>query len=126
MAVLESRELVTVKAAFLASRERLSLAQATFERERSLWADQISAERDYLEAKNALAESQIALRTAKQELEALGFSRDFIENLREQTGESLTRLRSDGPARRHGYHQTHRARRVYVEANRRHLSRSPT
>lgn len=97
MAVLESRELATAKAGYLAAREQASLAQSTFERERSLWQDKISAERDYLEAKNAFAEARIAARSAQQELEALGLSADYISKLTQESGASLTRFEVTAP-----------------------------
>ncbi|MCL4216195.1 MAG: efflux RND transporter periplasmic adaptor subunit [Candidatus Hydrogenedentes bacterium] len=91
MAVLESRDLAAAKAAFLTAREHVNLAQATFARERGLWEEKISAEKDYLEAKNTLAEAQIALRAAQQELEALGLPDSAIGQLTQQSGRSLTR-----------------------------------
>jgi len=81
MAVLESRELADAKSAFLASHERIVLADANFVREEALWEKKISTEKEYLEAKQALAEAQIALRTAEQKLHALGFSEDYLEQL---------------------------------------------
>jgi cobalt-zinc-cadmium efflux system membrane fusion protein len=91
MAALESRDLATVKAGYLAARERVGLAQATFQREKGLWEAEISAEKDYLEAKNALAEAQIALRASQQELEALGLPDADITGADRQSGRSLTR-----------------------------------
>jgi cobalt-zinc-cadmium efflux system membrane fusion protein len=81
MAVLESRELADSRAALLAARERVALAQSNFAREERLWLKRISAEQDYIQAKNALAETNIELRTAEQKLRALGFSDDYIARL---------------------------------------------
>ena len=61
MAVIDSRELADTKAAYLAARERLSLVENTFAREKDLWEKKISPEQDYLTAKNAMAEARIAL-----------------------------------------------------------------
>ena len=47
MAVLESRELADAGAAYLAARERVLLAEKTFQRETSLWRKKISPEQDY-------------------------------------------------------------------------------
>lgn len=91
MAVLESRDLAAAKGAYLAARERVGLAQSTFEREKGLWEERISAKKDYLEAKNALAEARIASRAAQQELEALGLVDSDIGGLTQQSGRSLTR-----------------------------------
>lgn len=90
MAVLESRDLATSKAAYLAARERVNLAQATYAREKGLWEEKISAEKDYLEAKNSLAEADIALKAARQQLEALGLPDSDIAGLTQQSSRSLT------------------------------------
>jgi cobalt-zinc-cadmium efflux system membrane fusion protein len=81
MAVLESRELADISAAYLAARERVSLAQSSFNREEQLRQKKISPEQDYIEAQNALAEAGIELRTTEQKLRALGFSNDYIAKL---------------------------------------------
>jgi cobalt-zinc-cadmium efflux system membrane fusion protein len=49
MAVLESRELADVKAAFLAAKERVTLAKGNFLREERLWKEKISSEQEYFE-----------------------------------------------------------------------------
>lgn len=97
MAILESRDLASAKAACLAARERVSLAQATFEREKGLWEEKISAEKDYLDAKSALAEAQITLRATQQELEALGLPDAETIGLTQQSGPSLTRYEIVAP-----------------------------
>lgn len=97
MAVLESRELASGKAEYLSARERVTLAQATFEREKSLWERKISAEQDYLEAKQGLAEAQIALREAEQELHAIGFSEDYLAKLPTHSDAGLTRYEVPAP-----------------------------
>lgn len=81
MAVLNSRELAEAKALYLADFERRNLASQTFERESRLWEKKISSEKDYLDAKTALAEAEIALRASGQKLMALGFSRQFLDSL---------------------------------------------
>jgi len=97
MAVLESRELADMKAAFLASRERLALTTANLIREERLWKDKISSEKEYLEAKNAFAEQKIECRAAEQKLHALGFSQDFLERLSNQPDISITRYQIIAP-----------------------------
>ena len=64
MAVLESSELAEAKATYLAAAERLDLAHEQVTREEGLRRKKISSEQDYLEAKQALAEARIAMRTA--------------------------------------------------------------
>ena len=85
LAVLESRELADSKADFLASSERLKLADATFRREERLWDEKISSEQDYLDARRGLAEARIARRAAEQKLHALGFSSSDLEGFRTST-----------------------------------------
>lgn len=81
LAVLESRELADLKSQYLAARKRLELARATFAREKRLWEEKISAEQDYLIARNALAEAEIAAATAAQKLNALGISKGELEQV---------------------------------------------
>ena len=97
MAVLESRELASAKAEYLSARERVTLAQSTFEREKNLWERKISAEQDYLEAKQALAEAQIAQREAEQELHAIGFPEDYLAKLPTHSEAGLTRYEVPAP-----------------------------
>jgi len=88
MAVLESRELADSTAVLLAARERVKLAQSNFDREEQLWKKKISPEQDYIQAKNALAEIGIELRTSEQKLRALGFSDEYISRLGERPAQS--------------------------------------
>ncbi len=90
MAVLESRELADSRAALLAARERLLLAQSNFTREEHLWQKKISAEQDYIQARNSLAEAGIELRTAEQKLRALGFSDEYIAQLSSREDRTAT------------------------------------
>ena len=97
MAVLESRELSELKSAYLVGKERVALAEATFQREKRLWKQKISSEREYLTAKQALAEARISLRAAEQKLHALGFSHAYLGNLSFQTDELFTRYEITAP-----------------------------
>jgi len=81
LAILESRDLADAKATYLGAVARLALAQANFTREESLRQEKITAEKDYLESKQALAEAQIALRSAEQKLHALGFAEEDLQAL---------------------------------------------
>lgn len=81
MAVLESRTLSELKSSFLVSKERLALAEITFQREERLWKKRISSEQDYLEAKKALAEARIKLEAAGQKLHAIGFRDEHLNQL---------------------------------------------
>lgn len=72
LAVLSSPALADQRAELLAARKRLALARATHDREKQLWEAQISAEQDYLAARAAWQEADIAAETARQKLVALG------------------------------------------------------
>jgi cobalt-zinc-cadmium efflux system membrane fusion protein len=72
LALLDSRELAEAQLEFLATKERLSLAEATFQRAELLQQENVSAEKDFLAAKQALAEAKIDHRSAGQKLQALG------------------------------------------------------
>lgn len=97
LAVLDSRDLADAKAAYLAAVARLALAQANFTREESLRQGKIIAEKDYLESKQALAETQIALRTAEQKLHALGLSEEDLKTLPSHPETSFTRYEIAAP-----------------------------
>ncbi|HEY7585924.1 MAG TPA: efflux RND transporter periplasmic adaptor subunit [Candidatus Deferrimicrobiaceae bacterium] len=97
MAVLESRDLADAKAAFLNATEKLALARATFSREEDLWKKKISPEQDYLQAKQALAEARIELRSAEQKLHSLGFSDEYLAQLPSQPDMSYTRYEIAAP-----------------------------
>ena len=91
LAVLDSRELSELKSAYLVARERAKLADATFSREEKLWQEEISSEKEYLEARQALAEARIEMRSAEQKLHALGFSDRYLQELSFAADELFTR-----------------------------------
>lgn len=72
LAVISSPALADLRSASLAAQKRLSLAQTTYQREKKLWEDKISAEQDYLQAQTALREAEIEAQTARSKLAALG------------------------------------------------------
>lgn len=94
LAVIESQALADLRSEHLAATKRLELARTTFEREKRLWEDRISAEQDYLAARQALAEAEIAHRTVEQKLFALGLGHAAI--MRGST-EGLTRFEIRAP-----------------------------
>jgi cobalt-zinc-cadmium efflux system membrane fusion protein len=97
LAVLESRELSELKSAYLIARERMGLAEATFQREEKLWKQEISSEREYLETKQALAEARIEMRVAEQKLHALGFSEEHLKELSFDHDDAFTRYKIVAP-----------------------------
>jgi cobalt-zinc-cadmium efflux system membrane fusion protein len=72
LAVISSPELAELRSTELAARKRLDLARLTYEREQRLWQDKISAEQDFLQARQALREAEIAEQTASAKLAAFG------------------------------------------------------
>ena len=88
LAVVESQALADLRSEHLAARTRLELARTTFEREKRLWEGKISAEQDYLQARQALAEAEIANRNAAQKLAALGLNPSAVAS---GGAEALTR-----------------------------------
>ena len=78
LAVLESQTLADLKSEHLATSKRLELANTTFEREKRLWQDKISAEQDYLASRHALVEAEIAHGSVQQKLFALGLTYEAV------------------------------------------------
>lgn len=97
MAVLDSRELADAKAEFLAANERHEMAKLSFQREERLWKKKISAEQEYLDARQNLTETRIALRSAEQKLHALGFSEQALEKLPDHPDMTFTRYEVRAP-----------------------------
>lgn len=97
MAVIDSRELADTQAAYLAARERVTLAEITFTREKDLWEKQISPAEDYLKAKHALAEVRIELQVTTQKLRALGVSEASVQQRAGRADASLTRYEVVAP-----------------------------
>jgi membrane fusion protein, heavy metal efflux system len=72
LATIDSRDLAEIQREFLSTKERMALAEATFGRAELLKKENISSEKDYLEARQALAEARIEHRSAAQKLQASG------------------------------------------------------
>jgi len=81
LAVIDSIELGQTKAAYLAALAREEVARETHERERRLFADRISSERELLEARGALVEATVARQTVEETLRLYGLSGDEIASL---------------------------------------------
>jgi len=93
LAVLESRALSEAKSKYLAAVARQELAESTFLREQRLWEKRISAEQDYLEAKQHFEESRINTRQERLALRALGLGEEDIASLAEQDDGDLNLYR---------------------------------
>jgi cobalt-zinc-cadmium efflux system membrane fusion protein len=72
LAVIASASLSELRSEWLTAQRRREAARATFEREKKLWQEKISAEQDYLQAQAALQEADIAVQNATQKLAAVG------------------------------------------------------
>ena len=97
LAVIESRDLADARAFFHAAMERETLAKANYDREERLWKKKISAEQEYLTAKQTLSEARIELESAKQKLLALGFSSKYLEEHPHDLSEVLTEFNITAP-----------------------------
>ncbi|AEJ15775.1 efflux RND transporter periplasmic adaptor subunit [Pseudomonas fulva] len=74
LAVIASQQISDLRSEQQAAQRRVELARVTFSREKQLWQDKISAEQDYLQARQALQEAEISLANAKQKVSAIGAS----------------------------------------------------
>ena len=74
LAVLSSTTLSELRSESLSAQKRAALARTTAEREQRLWQDRISAEQDFLQARQAQQEADIGAANAAQKLRALGAS----------------------------------------------------
>jgi len=72
LAVLSSPMLSEQRSELQSAQRRLELARTTYQREKKLWEEKISAQQDYLQAQQAMQEAQIAVANANQKLLALG------------------------------------------------------
>ena len=72
LALIESREMAEASAEYQAAQRSAELARTTHNREKSLWEKKVTAEQDYLTAKNVWQEAQIRLDLAKQKMQTLG------------------------------------------------------
>ena len=72
LAVLESPMLADLRSQYYVAKKRLGLTRATYEREKQLWEEKISAKQDFLLAQELWNEAEIALELAATKLIALG------------------------------------------------------
>jgi cobalt-zinc-cadmium efflux system membrane fusion protein len=88
VAVLESREVADARSDYLAAVFTFDLQKTLFEREQVLFDKKISAEQQYLRARNAFLDAELRVHIARQKLVALDLSEAEIANLstRQTTG----------------------------------------
>jgi cobalt-zinc-cadmium efflux system membrane fusion protein len=72
LAVIESQILADLRSQFFAAHRRLILARTTYQREKQLWEEKISAKQDYLAAELVMNEAEISSDLASEKLRALG------------------------------------------------------
>jgi len=86
LALLDSLELGERKSAFLRARADLEVARRNYERERRLFDQRISSEREYLEAKGEFERSEAAYQAAREALRLVGLGNEEIDAIRWETG----------------------------------------
>lgn len=72
LAVLASAPLSELRSEWQAAQKRLGLARTTYQREKQLWQEKISAQQDYLQAQLNLREAEITVANVQQKLAAVG------------------------------------------------------
>lgn len=92
LAIIESPMLADLRSQYLIARKRLALAQTTYERERQLWEEKITAKQEYLTAQQQWDEASIALELASERLLALGVSPESAHS-----GKNLSRYEIRAP-----------------------------
>jgi cobalt-zinc-cadmium efflux system membrane fusion protein len=89
LALISSRDLAEAKAQYLASVERLKLAEDIYKREHELYKKEISSEEDYLVAKQARAESKIIERSSRQKLLTYGLDPSKLTELEKEPDDAF-------------------------------------
>ncbi|SDW89961.1 membrane fusion protein, cobalt-zinc-cadmium efflux system [Pseudomonas syringae] len=74
LAVIASQQISDQRSELNAAQRRKELARLTLQREKKLWEDKISAEQDYLQARQDFQEADINLANARQKISAIGAS----------------------------------------------------
>lgn len=72
LASISSQAIAELRSDLLAAHKRVGLARSSYNREKQLWEEKISAEQDYLQAQHDLQEAQINVERVQQKLDALG------------------------------------------------------
>lgn len=72
LAVIQSALVSDQRSELQTAQKRLALAKTTYNREKQLWEEKITAEQDYLQARQAMQEAEIAVANASQKLASIG------------------------------------------------------
>ncbi len=78
---LDSLELGKTKSEFLKARANLEVARANYEREKRLYDQKISSEKDYLDARGEFLRSEAQLKSTREALRLLGISDREIRSI---------------------------------------------
>lgn len=98
LAVLSSRDLADAKAGFAATDSLLQLANTNLQREKNLYKQQVTAKRNYHQARQAYAEMSIKRKAAKQRLLVLDLTEQSINSILKQSDKDLTLYELRAPA----------------------------
>lgn len=72
LASVSSQSIADIRSDLMAAQKRVGLARTTYDREKQLWEEKISAQQDYLQAQYDLQEAEINTARIQQKLSALG------------------------------------------------------
>ena len=97
IAVIDSRELASFQLAYIQAVHKVEFAQLAFEREEQLWKKKISAEEEYLAARQTLEESKITAAGSEQTLRTLGLPAGEIKALSLNHDKNLARYELRAP-----------------------------
>jgi len=87
LAVIESPMLAELRSQYLIAQKRLKLVRITFEREKQLWEEKITAKQDYLAAQEMWGEAEAKLNLALVKLRSLG-----VQPESSHSGQNLARF----------------------------------
>jgi membrane fusion protein, heavy metal efflux system len=72
LASISSQSIADMRSDLLAAQKKVGFARATYNREKQLWEEKISAQQDYLQAQHDLQEAEINAARIQQKMEAIG------------------------------------------------------
>lgn len=85
LAVIESQVLADLRSQYLAAQKRLVLAHTTYEREKKLWEEKITAKQEYLIAEQLSSDAEITLDLVAAKLLAFGEQPELIRQQKNLT-----------------------------------------
>ena len=91
LAVIESRDIADAKAEYLGAWRAEELAKSVYDREQRLWKQKVTAEQEYITAKNTHQSAAIKLDLAQQKLRSIGFGDKDIAGLKKANADGELR-----------------------------------